>query len=116
MQITKASHNQLQQNTGDNNSRDVLCDCADGQRLRSIGMEVMRVLCKKCPEYNSMLVTGAERFHDTRKTHLLQLHKYRTITYGERSFKYSMARIRDELDNKYKQDLDKQDLDFFFES
>ncbi len=46
------------------------------QRLRSVGMEVLRILSKKCPEYNSMLLKRAERFPDTRKAHLLQLPKY----------------------------------------
>ncbi len=30
-----------------------------------------------------MLVKRAERFHDTRKVHVLQLPKCRTITYGK---------------------------------
>ncbi len=53
-----------------------------------------------------MLVKRAERFHDTHKAHLLQLPKYRTITYGKRSFKCSAAHIWNEFDNNYKQDLD----------
>ncbi len=44
--------------------------------------------------------------HDTRKVQLHVVPKHRTITYGKWSFKYSAAHIWNELDKKYKQDVD----------